>query len=161
MTGSGTALDVLGVGLTAGLKAFRAQKSSTADGSNIIGGRPAVLLAPPALEVNARRLLTSSGIVSGTDGMIPSGNPFVNLAQLAIEDRIAASEGGSDSVWYLLRAPSFAPAMLVAALNGRVEPTVETTDADFNVLGISMRGYSDVGASRGETLCGLQMAGTT
>jgi hypothetical protein len=51
--------------------------------------------------------------------------------------------------------------MWVAALNGRVEPTVETAEADFHVLGISMRGYSDVGVGRGEKLCGLQMAGTT
>lgn len=161
VTGSGTALDTLGVGLTAGIKAFRAQKSPAADGAKLIGGKPSVLLVPPALEINARRLLNSAGVVSGTDGMVPSGNPFQGLCTLVVEDRLAAASGGSDSVWYLLRAPTFAPSMLVPALNGRVEPTVETADADFNVLGVSMRGYADVGAARGEPLCGLQMAGTT
>ena len=89
-----------------------------------------------------------------------SGNPFQGLSELVVEDRLAASEGGSDANWYLMRSPSFAPAMLVLALNGRVEPTVETAEADFNVLGMSMRGYSDVGAARGEYLCGLRMDGT-
>jgi hypothetical protein len=92
---------------------------------------------------------------------MPSGNPFQGLCTLVVEDRLSAAQGGSDSVWYLLRAPGFAPSMLVPALNGRVEPVVETAEADFNVLGVSMRGYSDVGVARGEPLCGLQMAGTT
>jgi hypothetical protein len=106
-------------------------------------------------------LLNSAGVVTGEDTTMPSGNPFQGLCTLVVEDRLALSEGGSDVMWYLLRAPSFAPAMLVLALNGRVEPTVQTAEADFNVLGISMRGWSDVGVSRGEILCGLQMAGTT
>jgi hypothetical protein len=160
VTGSGTALDSAGVGLTAGIKAFRAQTSPAADGAKLIGGKPSVLLVPPALEIVARRLLNSAGIVSGTTSSMPDGNPFQGLCTLVVEDRLAAASGGSDSVWYLLRAPTFAPAMLVPALNGRVEPVVETAEADFNVLGVSMRGYSDVGVARGEVLCGLQMAGT-
>lgn len=162
LTGAGTELDVEGVGMTAALKAFRAQRSSTTDGSKLIGGKPVLLMAPPALEINARRLLSSAGIVSGTDGMIPSGNPFAGLCALAIEDRLGDSSftGYSDAKWYLFRSQTMAPAMLVLALNGRVEPTVETAEADFSTLGIAMRGYSDVGVARGEPLCGLQMAGT-
>ncbi len=162
VTGSGTALDALGVGLTAAVKAFRAQRTTAADGSKIIGGKPSILLVPPALEIVARRLLNSAAVVSGDNtGPFPGGNPFQGIATLVVEDRLSAAEGGSDSQWYLLRAPSFAPSMLVAALNGRVEPVIETAEADFNVLGISMRGYSDVGVSRGEKLAGLQMEGTT
>jgi hypothetical protein len=50
--------------------------------------------------------------------------------------------------------------MLVAFLNGKQAPTVETTQADFNQLGIGVRGYHDFGVGRGEPLCGLQVAGT-
>lgn len=160
LTGAGTSLDSAGAGLTAAIKAFRAQKSTAADGTKLIGGRPSILLAPPAIEIAARRLLNSAGIVTGADATMGSGNPFQGLATLVVEDRLAAAEGGSDANWYLLRSPSFAPCMLVPALNGRVEPTVETADADFNVLGVSMRGYSDVGVARGEVLCGLRMDGT-
>lgn len=163
LTGAGTELDAEGVGLTAALKEFRAQKTSTADGAKLIGGKPSVLLVPPALEIVARRLLTSTGTVTGADATMPNGNPFQGLATLVVADWIGTDAGltnGDDAKWYLLRSPSYAPAMLVPALNGRVEPTIETADADFNVLGIQMRGYSDVGVARGEPLCGLQVAGT-
>jgi hypothetical protein len=50
--------------------------------------------------------------------------------------------------------------MLVAFLNGNQSPTVEQADADFNTLGIQMRGYHDFGVGRGEPLCGVQVAGT-
>jgi hypothetical protein len=39
------------------------------------------------------------------------------------------------------------PLVEIAALNGRVEPIVETADAEFNVLGIQMRGFSDIGVA--------------
>ena len=148
-------------GLTTALQAFRAQSSPAADGAKLIGGKPAVLLCPPALEIAARRQLNSSNIVSGTDGMIPSGNPFQGLCELAVGDFLSTAQGGNDAYWYLFRSPALAPAMLVAALNGRVEPTVETSQADFNVLGIEMRGYNDVGFARGEKLCGLLLDGTS
>src|SRR5262249_51768774 len=64
-TGAGTALDVDGTALQEALKAFRAMRTSDADGRKLIGGAPAVLMVPPALEIVARRLLTSTGIVAG------------------------------------------------------------------------------------------------
>jgi hypothetical protein len=35
----------------------------------------------------------------------------------------------------------------VAFLNGQESPTIETAEADFNVLGIQMRGYHDFGCA--------------
>ena len=162
LTGAGTALDAEGVGLTAALKEFRSQRTPAADGAKLIGGKPAVLVVPPALEIVARRLLNSSNLVGGSEAT-PSSNPFSGLCKLVVADWIGTDSGianGDDAEWYLFRSPSYAPCMLVPALNGRVEPTIETADADFNTLGIQMRGYNDVGVARGEKLCGLQMAGT-
>ena len=34
-----------------------------------------------------------------------------------------------------------------AFLNGQEAPVIETADADFNVLGIQMRGYHDFGVA--------------
>ena len=51
------------------------------------------------------------------------------------------------------------PFIEIAALNGRVEPVVETADAAFNVLGVQMRGYSDVGVSKQEYRCGVRADG--
>lgn len=166
LTGAGTELDDAGIGMTAALQAFRGQRTPEADGSKLIGGKPAVCLVPPALEIPARRLLNSASIVSGGASdvsTIGSSNPFAGLATLVVADWIGTAgglPGADDDVWYLFRNPGMAPAMLVAALNGRVEPTVDTAEADFNTLGIQMRGYADVGVARGEPLCGLQMEGT-
>jgi hypothetical protein len=164
LTGSGTALGADGVALQNALTAFRGMRTSVADGRKLIGGKPATLMVPPELEIVARKLLTSTGIVAtgDTDTTMPNGNPFQGLAELVVVDWLSDEDltGNSAAKWYLLRSPKIAPAMLVAFLNGNQSPTVETADADFNVLGILMRGYHDFGVGRGEPLCGLQVAGT-
>lgn len=165
VTGSGTALTTAGTALQTALTAFRAMRTSAADGEKLIGGKPAVLMVPPALELVARSLLNSNAIVTTgtTDATIGNANVFAGLAELVVADWLSDSDlaGYSAAKWYLLRSPSIAPAMIVAFLNGQQSPTVETADADFNVLGIQMRGFHDWGVGRGEPLCGLQVAGTT
>ena len=59
----------------------------------------------------------------------------------------------------MLANPSELAVIAIAALNGRVEPTIETADADFNVLGVQMRGYSDVGVKRQEYRAGVHADG--
>jgi hypothetical protein len=49
------------------------------------------------------------------------------------------------NAYYLLADPNDLPMIEIAALNGRVEPTIETADTDFNTLGTQFRAYSDVG----------------
>jgi hypothetical protein len=46
------------------------------------------------------------------------------------------------------------------ALNGRIEPTVETADADFYTLGVQFRGYSDVGVNLQDPRGGVRSAGS-
>lgn len=151
--------------LAAALKVFRAMRSPAADGSRLLGGQPAVMLVSPNDEITARRLINSSGIVAGggsSTTTVGNANPFANLAKLVVVDWLVdTSLGGTADTneWYLFRSPSLLPSMLVLALNGRVEPTVETADADFSTLGILMRGYSDIGVARGEPLAGLKITG--
>jgi len=47
----------------------------------------------------------------------------------------------------------------VVFLNGRQAPTVESADADFNVLGIQMRGYHDFGVEKQEYRGGVKSKG--
>src|SRR5690606_39835549 len=54
-----------------------------------------------------------------------------------------------------LADPNEMPVMEIAALNGRVEPQVDAAEADFNTLGVQMRGYSDVGVARQEPRGGV------
>jgi DNA repair protein RadD len=55
--------------------------------------------------------------------------------------------GNSTKAWYLLAEPSDLPVIEVAFLNGQEAPTIETAEADFNVLGVQMRGYHDFGVA--------------
>jgi hypothetical protein len=47
----------------------------------------------------------------------------------------------------------------IVFLNGNEQPTVETADADFNTLGIDMRGFHDFGVSKQEYRSGVAMKG--
>jgi len=67
--------------------------------------------------------------------------------------------GFSAVAWYMLASPSDMPVIEIAALNGNVVPVVETADASFNVLGIQMRGYSDVGVALQEYRGGVRADG--
>jgi hypothetical protein len=53
------------------------------------------------------------------------------------------------------------PAMIVSFLNGQQAPIVESSDADFSVLGIQFRGYHDFGCDRAEYLCGVMSKGAS
>ncbi len=163
LTGAGTALSE--TSLISAVGTFRKMRTSTADGKKLIGGAPAVLMVPSELEFTARKLLQSSTVVAGGStsvGIVPGGNPLQGLAELVVVDWLSDSDltGFSAAKWYLLRSPVLAPAMIVAFLNGQQSPTVEQADADFNTLGIQIRGYHDFGVGRAEPLCGLQVAGT-
>lgn len=157
------ALEDDGTALAGALKTIRAQRSPDEDGGKILGfNPPGVMLVHPNDEVVARRLINSTAVTSGggsTATTVGNANPFAGLATLVVADFLNdASVGGSDNNhWYLFRSPSFLPAMLVLALNGNVNPTVETAEADFNTLGVAMRGFSDVGVARGEKLAGIKV----
>jgi hypothetical protein len=47
----------------------------------------------------------------------------------------------------------------VAFINGQEAPTIETADADFNVLGVQMRGYHDFGVALQDPRGGVRMKG--
>ena len=61
--------------------------------------------------------------------------------------------------WYLLADPADLPVIEVAFLNGQESPTIETAEADFNVLGIQMRGYHDFGVALQDARGGVKSKG--
>ena len=67
--------------------------------------------------------------------------------------------GNSAKAWYLLADPSDLPVIEMAFLNGQEAPTVETSDADFNMLGIRMRGYHDFGVNLQDPRGGVKSKG--
>lgn len=159
--GATTTLDVDGEGLQEAVTAFR--QLATTDGQRI-GGRPELLLVPPELEFVARRLFQSTHVNTGgsaTETTVPNANIHGGLYRPVVSDWLSDTSftGASATAWYLLRKPSIGAAVVVSFLNGMQSPTVESSDADFNQLGIQFRGYHDFGVSLAEYLAGVKSKG--
>jgi len=128
---------------------------------NPLGVTPSIILAPTTKKSTAMQLMTAYEIKGSSD------EPEANIWQdrFSVESSPYLSNpkytGHSDSAWYLLADPNDFPVIEIAALNGRVEPFIETADADFNVLGVQMRGYSDVGVEKQEYRAGVRADGST
>ena len=161
-TGGGSALDAAGVGLQAAVLKFRQLKSGD---EKSVDGEPVILLCPPELEFVARRLYQSTNvaITGSTDASAVTANIYGGLYRPIIQNRLSDSAytGYSTAAWYLLRDPAVAAVVAVSFLNGQENPTVETAAADFNTLGIQIRGVHDFGCDRTcDYLAGIRSAGS-
>lgn len=158
ISGATTNLGVDGVGLSLAIKAFRKMTSPTADGTKRVGVgmSPSMLLVPPELEGAAEVLYRNQnlGSVKSSDA-----NIYANKYRPVVQNRLSDSNftGYSSAYWYLF-GDSVKP-VVVSFLNGQETPTVESADADFNVLGMQFRGYHDFNADLVEYLCGIKSAG--
>lgn len=160
ISGSTTNLGADGVGLSLGVKAFRTMKSPAADGAKRVGGPPpTIVIVPPELESIADALYQSRNVnaVKASDANIHAGKYRPVVVPWLSDD---AFTGYSTTAWYLFRAPnsSMAP-VVVSFLDGVQTPTVESSDADFDQLGIQFRGYHDFGVDQFETLAGIKSKG--
>lgn len=151
---------VLGVdGLTKGVVAFDSMVDS--DGKPT-GVKPAILLVPTALSVNAA-LLNSAMEVRDTTASTkyPTANPHKGQYRPESSRYLANSSytGNSSTAWYLLADPADLAVVEVAFLNGQESPTIETAEAEFNVLGVQMRGYHDFGVALQDPKAGVKSKG--
>ena len=128
--------------------------------SNPLNIMPEILLVPTALKHTAQKLMDSDRNKGDTDG--PDANIWRGRFRVESSPYMsnASYTGYSAVAWYLLANPNTMPVIEIAALNGRVEPVVESTDAAFNVLGAEQRGYSDVGVSKQEYRGGVRADGS-
>jgi phage major head subunit gpT-like protein len=157
ITGADTALSI--DALTKAEVAFLDQVDS--DGKPI-GVMPQVLLVPTALSAMATQLFKSVEIRDTTASTkYPVANPHQGKFRAEVSRYLANSKytGNSAKAWYLLADPADLPVIEVAFLNGQESPTIETAEADFNVLGIQMRGYHDFGVALQDPRGGCKMKG--
>lgn len=127
-----------------------------------LGIMPKIILVPTALKATATALMDPQRmLITGASSTIPSANVFASRFRVESSPYISnSSYTGYTSVgWWMLADPNECPVIEIAALNGKVEPTVESADADFNVLGVQMRGYCDIGVNEQEKRGGVYADG--
>jgi hypothetical protein len=157
ISGADTALTI--DGLTKAEVAFLDQVDS--DGKPI-GIMPAILLVPTAQSAMGTQLFKSVEIRDTTASTkYPIANPHQGKFRAEVSRYLANTKytGNSAKAWYLLADPADLPVIEVAFLNGQESPTIETAEADFNVLGIQMRGYHDFGVALQDPRGGLKAKG--
>lgn len=162
--GSGSALGVDGAGLQTGITAYRKMRTPAADGQKRIGASttPTLLLVPPELEFIAQRLYQSTHVNTGgaaTAEAVGNANIHAGRYRPVVQNRLSDTgfTGNSTTAWYLFGSQM--KPMVVTFLNGNRTPIVESSDADFNTLGIQFRGYHDFGCDPAEKLAGVMSKG--
>lgn len=158
-SGATTALSI--TSLTAAELLFLNQTDENGNPANV---EPRILLAPTALLALASQLMRSTVLESkgSTDGSnLPTDNPHAGKFLVVYSRYLgnSAYTGSSATAWYLLGSPQDVPVIQAVFLDGVQTPTIETAEADFNTLGVQMRGYHDFGVTKQEYRAGVKMAG--
>jgi hypothetical protein len=155
--GSGTPLAI--ASLTAAELLFLNQTDAN---SAPLGVAPEILLVPNALNVTATQLMRDTEVRDTTASTkYLTGNPHAGKFRVVRSSYLSNSTitGYSTTAWYLLTNPASLATIEACFLNGQQAPTVETADADFNTLGIQMRGYHDFGVALQDYRAGLKSKG--
>lgn len=127
-----------------------------------LGIMPSILLVPTALKAAAIALTdTQSQLITGASATLSNVNVFRGRFRVVSSPYMSNSAytGNSSAAWYMLANPSELPVIEIAALNGRIEPVVDTAEADFATLGVQMRGYCDIGVALQEYRAGVRADG--
>lgn len=115
-----------------------------------LGAIPNRILCSPSNFLTAKNIYQSEHIVNGS-GKSPRDNVMCNI----LEPITSPFLSGTD---YWLFNDAF-PLVDVAFLNGVQTPVVETAEANFSQLGISMRCYYDYGAFAGDAKAAVYSTG--
>jgi len=157
ITGADTGLGI--DGLTKGEVTFMDLVDSDGKPTGVM---PAIMLVPTALSAMGTQLYKSVELRDTTaNTKFPVANPHQGKFRIEVSRYLsnALYTGNSAKAWYLLADPSDLPVVEMAFLNGQEAPTVETSDADFNMLGIRMRGYHDFGVALQDPRGGIKSKG--
>ncbi|MBY0515098.1 MAG: Mu-like prophage major head subunit gpT family protein [Gemmataceae bacterium] len=163
-SGAGSALN--SAGLQAAKQLFDRQVDPA---GKPLGVDAEILLYPPELDVAATELMNAQFIVMAglASTAAASKQPNTNIWKGRFKPVMSrylsngAYTGYSTTGWYLLANPAVLPVIQIAALNGQMTPTIQTAGQDwqFNMLGISMRGWGGVGVSMQNFRGGVLSAG--
>lgn len=157
--GAGTVLDI--DSLTAAELLFMNQ---TDPDGNPLGLEPAILLTPNALANQAVRLTRDSEIrIDGASSKTTytTANPHAGKYRPVRSSYLnnANVPNGSATHWFLTASPMDLPLIETVFLNGQQQPLIDAAEADFDQLGVQMRGYHDFGARKQEYRAGVRSKG--
>ncbi len=134
----------------------------TDEDGNPLAITPKYLVVPTALKVTAETWMEGGELRDTTASTkVPTKNVHAGKWEVVCSTYLSNANisGYSANAWYLIADPMDLPVIEVAFLNGQETPIVEEADADFNVLGIQMRGYFDFGVNKQEYRAGVKFAG--
>lgn len=158
LSGAGSALS-----LTSLITANTSLRNQTDPDGEPLGYPGAVLLVAPANEITAINLMRSQELRDNTvaDAKYGTTNVMAGRFKPVCSTYISNSAivNNSTTVWFLLVDPKNLAVIEVAFLNGQESPTVESTEADFDTLGIKFRGYHDFGIALQEFRAGIMNVG--
>ncbi len=157
LTGADTGLTI--DGLTKAEQAFLEQVDP--DGKPL-GLMPALILVPPSLSALGSQLFKSLELRETTaNAKYPVANPHQGKFRVEVSRYLSHPQipGSSNKAWYLLADPADLAVIEVVFLNGQEAPTVDSAQADFNTLGVQMRGIHDFGVGLQEPRAGLKSKG--
>jgi hypothetical protein len=164
-TGAGSALSI--EALRVSVQAFTDQVDTN---HKPILVSPAILLCGTALRQTAETLYKEKIINEATSakpaqtpnphiGLYrPVVSPYINNTAIKDQDG-AAITGQSSTKWWLLANPAVRTAIAIAFLNGKQTPTIESSDAEFQTLGMQWRAYDDFGVGMEEPVAAQQNNG--
>jgi phage major head subunit gpT-like protein len=139
--------------------AYGAYRSLTDPDGAPLGITPKILLVPVGLRITADKIQTGNTLLASslgsTSGKVLEPQANVLAGKFTIVDSAYLT---SASTWWLAADPADLPTMEVGFLNGQRQPTVEQAEADFDTLGIQVRGYFDFGVSKAESRACYRMA---
>jgi hypothetical protein len=143
-------------GLNTAVKAFREMKGP----DNVrLGLSPRYVLVPTALEATAKKIYASTEIRDTTaTTKYPTANIYAGMFEPIPVPELGDSDysGYSATTWWLLADPRVMASAVMCFLNNQQSPTIESADADFNVLGIQFRGYHDFGVAMSEYVASVK-----
>ncbi|MGH7143187.1 MAG: hypothetical protein ACREJ2_03540 [Planctomycetota bacterium] len=157
LTGADSALGI--DGLTKAETAFLEQVDG--DGKPI-GIMPSIVLVPPAQSAVATQLNRSVELRDTTvSTRYPVANPHQGKFRTEVSRYLsnATFPGSSSKAWYLLADAGDLAVIEMAFLNGQEAPIIESAEANFETLGVQMRGYHDFGCALQDPRGGLKNAG--